>query len=73
MVVLDGQVLTMDEANPSAQAFAVQGGKFSAVGNQEDITAWVGPNTRVVDAKGLTIFPLSTTNSRLKRMALASP
>ena len=44
---------TMDRA----EAFAVQHGKFSAVGSNEEIGNLAGPGVEVVDAGGMTVVP----------------
>lgn len=57
MIVWNARVYTVDDAMPKAQAFAVKGDKFLAVGTNDDIKALAGPKTRVMDAKGMTIVP----------------
>src|SRR5688572_32596900 len=57
LVVLHAKVHTMDDRQPRATAFAVQGGRFVAVGDDAAMTAWRGPQTRVIDARGRTIIP----------------
>ncbi|MBM4472045.1 amidohydrolase family protein [Rhodococcus hoagii] len=42
---------------PAATAFAVSGGKFVAVGSDEDIRALAGPTTEVIDLGGRTVVP----------------
>jgi predicted amidohydrolase YtcJ len=57
LIVLNAKVYTVDAALPRAQAFAVRGGRFVAVGSSEDIHALAGPRTQVFDAQGATITP----------------
>ena len=57
IVFLNGTVLTMDEANPEAEAVAVLGNKIVYVGSAEGATALIGDNTEVVDASGNMIMP----------------
>ncbi|MCA9737455.1 MAG: amidohydrolase [Gemmatimonadetes bacterium] len=57
LVVRNGTVYTMDDAQPTAQAFAVRHGRFLAVGSTDDIDALRGPDTQVIDAAGLTVVP----------------
>jgi hypothetical protein len=57
LVVLNGKVLTVDERFSSAQAFAVRGGRFAAVGDNSSIRGHVGPSTRVIDAGGRAVAP----------------
>ncbi|HXA38702.1 MAG TPA: amidohydrolase [Phenylobacterium sp.] len=57
LVVFNAKVLTVEAAAPRAQAFAVRGGRFVAVGRNEDIRSLVGPRTQTFDAQGMTIAP----------------
>ncbi|BBX88523.1 amidohydrolase [Mycolicibacterium boenickei] len=51
-LVLYGTVLTVDEAQPTAEAVAVSGGRIVAVGSRSDVAAWVGPDTDVREVDG---------------------
>jgi hypothetical protein len=57
MVVVNALVWTVDEALPRAEAFAVQHGRFTAVGRTDEVRALTGPRTRVIDAAGMTVTP----------------
>jgi predicted amidohydrolase YtcJ len=57
LIVINAKVTTMDPARPSAQAFAVKGGRFIAVGSTTDMKSLAGPKTRTYDAKGMFITP----------------
>ncbi len=58
LVVENGRVLTQDGTLPSAEALAVKGGRFLAVGSSDDISNLVAPGqTEVIDAAGMTILP----------------
>jgi len=57
LVVVNADVRTVDAQRPMAQAFAVAGGRFVAIGRNEDIEVFAGPATRRVDAAGATIVP----------------
>jgi len=52
-----GDIITMDDAHPSAEAVAVKGGKIVAVGTRDDVMAWQGPTTEVVELHGRTLVP----------------
>lgn len=56
-VVLNARVLTVDTDQPTAQAFAVKGGRFSAVGSSSDIRNLATASTEIIDAEGMTITP----------------
>ena len=57
LVVVAANIITVDGANPRAQALAVRNGKFVAVGGEAEVRALIGPDTRVIDAVGRTITP----------------
>jgi hypothetical protein len=56
-IVVNARVYTVDDALPRAEAFAVQGGRFTAVGGNADVRNLAGARTRVVDAEMTTIVP----------------
>ena len=56
-IFFGGDIITVDENNPSAQALAVAGEKILAVGGKEDVFKLQGPETRMVDLKGKTLMP----------------
>lgn len=57
LALVHGNVLTMDEDNPRAQAVLVQGDKIVAVGSDEEITSQIDADTEVIDLKGKTLLP----------------
>lgn len=58
LVILNGKVLTIDEANPSAEAIAVKGGVIIAVGRTHEISAMIEMgSTKVIDAGGRLVIP----------------
>src|SRR5688572_5296604 len=57
LVVLNGKVLTVDERFTTAEAFAVRGSRFVAVGTNHGVRDYIGPSTRVIDAGGRAIAP----------------
>ena len=56
-VVTNARVFTIDEGLPRAEAFAVKGDKFAAVGSNADIRNLAGPRTEIIDAEGMTVVP----------------
>ena len=56
-VVLNAKVYTVDAAAPRAQAFAVGGGRFLAVGSNDDIANLATRGVRRIDAAGATVVP----------------
>ena len=56
--IYTGDIITIDDANPSAQALAVGGGRITAVGSRDDVLAAArGPATRIIDLDGATLLP----------------
>lgn len=51
-LVLYGTVLTVDDAQPTAEALAVSGGRIVAVGSRAEVSGWVGPETDVREVDG---------------------
>ena len=56
-VVINARVFTSDPENPNAEAFAVKGDRFLAVGSSADIRALAGSSTEIVDAEGMFVTP----------------
>ncbi|MEE4108130.1 MAG: amidohydrolase [Halieaceae bacterium] len=56
-VVLGARVLTMDDAQPVAEALAIRGERILAVGTTEAIREFTGPDTLEIDAAGKTVTP----------------
>jgi predicted amidohydrolase YtcJ len=57
LIVINGDVYTVEPGLPRAQAFAVENGKFTVVGSNAEIQALAGDNTRIIDARGNTVTP----------------
>lgn len=56
-IYLHGNLLTVDDAHPKAQAVAIEGGRILAVGQDVAIAGLRGPQTRIVDLAGKTMIP----------------
>lgn len=57
LVLTGGTIVTVDEALPQAEALAVRDGRIEAIGSADDIEAWIGSETRVIDLDGRAAFP----------------
>ncbi len=57
LVLRGGQVRTMDAQGRTASAVAVRGERIVAVGNDAEVSAYVGPDTRVIELAGRTLLP----------------
>lgn len=56
-LVLFGDVLTMDDANPHASALAVENGRVIAVGSDADVADHIQPHTVVHDLGAACVMP----------------
>lgn len=57
MIIHNANVVTLDDAHPTAQAVAIVNDKIVAVGNDKAILARKGKGTTVIDAHGRTLIP----------------
>lgn len=56
-ILINGKILTVDSAFSIAQAVAIRGGKFIAVGTDEEIRSLAGAETTIIDLEGKTVVP----------------
>jgi predicted amidohydrolase YtcJ len=56
-VLVNGHVVTVDARFSTAQAIAITGGRFTAVGTNADVGKLAGPNTTTIDLHGETVIP----------------
>lgn len=52
-----GTVVTVEDAQPTAEAVAVAGGRILAVGTEAEVMKLAGPDTKRVDLAGATLLP----------------
>ena len=57
ILIENARVLTMDPANPRADALAIAGDRILAVGPRDAVAQTAGPGTRRIDAGGATVMP----------------
>lgn len=57
LVVINADIRTVDPTTPQAEAFAVQDGRFIAVGTTAEIQAMAGDATETIDAGGVSVIP----------------
>jgi len=57
LVLYNGNIYTMDEARPRAQAVAIAGNRIVAVGTDEEMRALLAPGGEAVDLRGRTVVP----------------
>jgi hypothetical protein len=56
-ILWNANVHTMESAAPHAQAIAIAGGRFFAVGNNDEILQLASPSTKKLDLGGKTVVP----------------
>ena len=57
LVLLNGNILTMNPKMPNAQAIAVKGNRISHVGTNQEVSQLIGENTKVIQLDGKTVLP----------------
>ena len=57
LVLTNGKIVTVDSAQPEAEALAVKGDTIIAVGTIEEISAYIGERTLVIDLEGKLAIP----------------
>ncbi len=57
LVLLGGNVVTVDERQPRAEAVAIRGDRILAVGSNADIHEFIGADTEIVELDGQTAIP----------------
>src|SRR5687768_10187177 len=57
LVLKNARIYTVDTALPWAGSLAIDGGKITAVGSDEQVAPFIGENTRVVDLGGKLVLP----------------
>jgi len=57
LVVTNARIVTCDPDNPRARAVAVNEERITYVGDRKGVADYVGPGTKVIDARGKTLTP----------------
>jgi hypothetical protein len=57
LIIQNARVWTVDPSRREAEAVAILGDRIVAVGSNQQVDAWRGPHTRVVDAAGKRLLP----------------
>ena len=57
LVLLNGNIITVDVAGTEVQALASRDGRIVALGSEADIESFVGSGTEVVNLQGRTAIP----------------
>ncbi len=57
LVLRNGKLITLESSAPQAQALAARGGKITAIGTNQQMQAFIGPSTKVIDLGGRLAIP----------------
>jgi len=57
LIYSGGPIITVNDAQPTAEAVAVRGGRILAIGTRDQVQATRGPGTRMVNLEGRTLLP----------------
>jgi predicted amidohydrolase YtcJ len=57
IIYYNAKVITVAPDRPAAQALAIRGDRFAAVGGDEEVLKTAGPNTRKIDLGGKCVVP----------------
>jgi predicted amidohydrolase YtcJ len=71
LIIVNGRVLTFDDARPRAEVVAISGGHIVGVGGADVVDAWRGGATRLIDARGGCVIPgINDTHAHMEREGL---
>ena len=57
LVLIGGNILTMNSSQPSAEAVAIRGDRIVRVGTNAEIRQLIGKTTKIIQLKGKTVVP----------------
>jgi predicted amidohydrolase YtcJ len=57
MVLINGKIVTLEDAQPQVEALAVGGNRIAAVGTTSSMKRHVGAKTQVIDLQGQLVIP----------------
>jgi len=57
LVLLNGNIITLNPKQPHAQAIAIKHDKILEVSTNKEIKPWTNKNTKIIDLKGKTVTP----------------
>lgn len=57
LALIDGNVITLDSSQPSAEALAIKKDIIVKVGTNEEINLWIGKDTKIIHLNGRTVVP----------------
>jgi predicted amidohydrolase YtcJ len=57
VVVRNAKIVTVDDRFSLAEALAISGDRILVVGNEKEVSRFIGPGTHVIDAQGKMVLP----------------
>jgi predicted amidohydrolase YtcJ len=57
LVITNGKIVTVEDAQPEVQAVAIRADRIVDLGSREAMQRYVGPQTQVIDAGGQLVIP----------------
>eukprot|EP01137_Pigoraptor_chileana_P019607 Opistho-2@80842 len=57
LILHRGLFITLNRAQPTAEAVAIKEGRFLKVGTEQEVMALAGPATRLIDLRGRRVLP----------------
>jgi predicted amidohydrolase YtcJ len=57
LVLRNGQIVTLDDRNPTVQSLAAREGRIVALGRNDELAKLIGPKTEVIDLRGTFAMP----------------
>jgi len=57
LALIEGNVLTMNSIQPSAEAIAIKKDRIVKVGTNKEINSWIGKETKIINLQGRTVVP----------------
>ena len=71
LILHNARIATQDDRRSFAEALAIKGNRFLAVGSEKDVMAYRGDQTQVIDLNRRTVIPgLNDTHTHLIRGGL---
>lgn len=57
IVLINGEVITVDQKNTVVDAVAIKDNRIAVVGSNKEVKGFIGENTTVIDLQGKTLLP----------------
>lgn len=57
LILINGNIITVEENFPEAEALAVKGDRIISLGKNDEILKYKGEHTKVIDVEGRTVIP----------------